>query len=185
MLNSKVINLGFLLLVTHSIASAETGAEKMMKSHSVSSTRIEKILMCETSELPSTLVPLFYKINGYSPFSRRESYIGEYTFLPGTLRIYNQPVERVYISKFMGEHNKDYYQYVTVLPDNANAAIVAKYAGFAYDDWNGKFINKGNNKVQINFQNGQTVISCIQPVLSFKATARPSAEGSQIPSYPN
>ena len=79
--------------------------------------------------------------------------------------------------------NKDYYQYTTVLPESANPSILAKYAGFEFDSWNGRYSKKNNSKIQLNFQNGQVTISCLQPVLSFKATARPSAEGDQIPTY--
>ena len=110
MLNNKT---SFFLLLGISIpmlAVAESGAEKQRKAQSSTARQIEKILTCETSEMPSKLVPLMYKLNGHNTFNRRDSYIGEYTFLPNTLFVYNQPIERVYISKYMGELNKDYYQ---------------------------------------------------------------------------
>ena len=147
--------------------------------------KIEKILTCDTNSMPDILVPLIYKVNGHSTFNRRGGGGGGYTLLPDTLFLYNQPIEAIYVTKFMGEQNKDYYQYTTILPETANISILAKSAGLNYDGWDGKYVRKGNNRVGIYFQNGKVVLSCIQPVFSIKASARPSAEGEQIPSYPN
>ena len=111
--------------------------------------KIEKILTCDTNSMPDILVPLIYKVNGHSTFNRRDSYIGEYTLLPDTLFLYNQPIEAIYVTKFMGEQNKDYYQYTTILPETANISILAKSAGLNYDGWDGKYVRKGNNRVGI------------------------------------
>ena len=183
MLNNKTSIFLLLGMSIPMLAAAESSAEKQRKVQSSTARQIEKILTCETSEMPSKLVPLMYKLNGHNTFNRRDSFIGEYTFLPETLFVFNLPIERVYISKYIGEMNKDYYQYTTVLPESANPSILAEYAGFEFDSWNGRYAKKGNSKIQLNFQNGQVTISCLQPVLSFKATARPSAEGDQIPTY--
>ncbi len=183
MLNNKTSIFLLLGMSIPMLAAAESSAEKQRKVQSSTARQIEKILTCETSEMPSKLVPLMYKLNGHNTFNRRDSFIGEYTFLPETLFVFNLPIERVYISKYIGEMNKDYYQYTTVLPESANPSILAKYAGFEFDSWNGRYSKKNNSKIQLNFQNGQVTISCLQPVLSFKATARPSAEGDQIPTY--
>lgn len=185
MLNNKTSIFLLLGMSIPMLAAAESSAEKQRKVQSSTARQIEKILTCETSEMPSKLVPLMYKLNGHNTFNRRDSFIGEYTFLPETLFVFNLPIERVYISKYIGEMNKDYYQYTTVLPESANPSILAEYAGFEFDSWNGRYAKKGNSKIQLNFQNGQVTISCLQPVLSFKATARPSAEGEQIPTYTN
>ena len=183
MLNNKTSIFLLLGMSIPMLAAAESSAEKQRKVQSSTARQIEKILTCETSEMPSKLVPLMYKLNGHNTFNRRDSFIGENTFLPETLFVFNLPIERVYISKYIGEMNKDYYQYTTVLPESANPSILAKYAGFEFDSWNGRYSKKNNSKIQLNFQNGQVTISCLQPVLSFKATARPSAEGDQIPTY--
>ncbi len=174
---TKSFTIGLLPLLLASQAQAESYSEKKRSMNAKNSKQLEKILTCNTNEMPSNLVPLIYKLSGHSTFNRRDSYIGEYTLLPETVYIFNQPVESIYISKFMGDSNKDYYQYTSVLPENANVSILAKAAGFAYDAWDGKYIKNGNNKVQINFENGKAVISCIQPVLSYKPSARPSAIG--------
>ena len=183
MLNNKTSIFLLLGISFPMLATAESGAEKQRKAQSSTARQIEKILTCGTSEMPSKLVPLMYKLNGHNTFNRRDSYIGEYTFLPNTLFVYNQPIERVYISKYMGELNKDYYQYSTVLPESANPSILAKSAGFEFDSWNGRYAKADNSKAQLNFQNGQVTISCLQPILSFKGTARPSAVGEQVPVY--
>ncbi len=183
MLNNKTSIFLLLGISIPMLAAAESGAEKQRKAKSNTARQIEKILTCETNDMPSKLVPLMYKLNGHNTFNRRDSFIGEYTFLPETLFVFNQPIERVYISKYIGELNKDYYQYTTVLPESVNPSMLAEYAGVEFNSWNGRYAKNGNSKIQLNFQNGQVTISCLQPILSFKATARPSAEGDQVPSY--